>query len=348
MKKGSFVIRSIWVINLVFTFAVLVSWIVYFLPIGAVSSLSLFNLITPVLLLAHLFFCLFWAAKKRKRAVLSLSCLVLSYLVFGSVYQFGRPKTTHDGNTFTVMTYNVRQLNKNEELDIPNVDTLVYNFILEQRPDIICMQESFYTMKHKSPLDDVYPHRYVDFIYGEHDGKVINSIYSKFPILEGENIEFEKSFNGAFSAKVLIAQDTVQLYNVHLQSFSVIPDMDYFTHEDSGRMLKRIRVGLKKQEQQVEQINKHMEGNPHPKVLVGDFNNTQFSKVYRVLKGNFQDSFQEVGSGFGKTFQLFGIPMRIDYIFADERMEIISHANFDIELSDHYPVMTTLRLKPEE
>ena len=91
-----------------------------------------------------------------------------------------------------------------------------------------------------------------------------------------------------------------------------------------------------------------MADSPYPVVLSGDFNNTQFSKVYRILKGNFEDTFLEAGSSFGKTFEIFDLPMRIDYVFADKNFLVKSHLNFDIELSDHYPIMAHIALKPDE
>ena len=56
------------------------------------------------------------------------------------------------------------------------------------------------------------------------------------------------------------------------------------------------------------------------------------------------DTFDEKGSGFGKTFDLKLVPFRIDFILADKTMEIMTHQNFDLPLSDHYPVMSSIRL----
>ncbi|MEO1010324.1 MAG: endonuclease/exonuclease/phosphatase family protein, partial [Bacteroidota bacterium] len=79
-----------------------------------------------------------------------------------------------------------------------------------------------------------------------------------------------------------------------------------------------------------------------------DMNNTQFSGVYRKIKGNFRDSFQEKGFGFGSTFHLRFLPFRIDYVLADSRIEVMAHRNYDVVLSDHLPVMASFRFTEDK
>ncbi len=57
------------------------------------------------------------------------------------------------------------------------------------------------------------------------------------------------------------------------------------------------------------------------------------------------DTFQEKGSGFGSTYNFKFLPYRIDFILADPEIDIKSHKNFDVRLSDHTPVMASFRLK---
>jgi endonuclease/exonuclease/phosphatase (EEP) superfamily protein YafD len=57
------------------------------------------------------------------------------------------------------------------------------------------------------------------------------------------------------------------------------------------------------------------------------------------------DSFNVKGSGFGSTYLFKFLPFRIDFILADPEIEIKSHKNFKVRLSDHEPVMASFRLK---
>ena len=67
--------------------------------------------------------------------------------------------------------------------------------------------------------------------------------------------------------------------------------------------------------------------------------------MYATIKGDMKDSFQEKGSGLGNTYTFKFLPFRIDFILTDPELEITSHKNFDVRLSDHTPVMASFRLK---
>jgi len=102
-----------------------------------------------------------------------------------------------------------------------------------------------------------------------------------------------------------------------------------------------------KQEQQVLFVNRHMDEISYPKIICGDFNNTQFSHVYQSIVRNRNDSFLEKGKGFGRTFDFKYFPMRIDFILSDDKFEVKSHKNFNHKLSDHFPIMASFNLKSE-
>ena len=81
----------------------------------------------------------------------------------------------------------------------------------------------------------------------------------------------------------------------------------------------------------------------YPILLCGDMNNSPFSFVYRNIKGDFQDCFEEAGKGFGQTYKFKYYPARIDYIFADQSLKVKSFESFPGFInSDHFPIMTRL------
>ncbi|MEM8506324.1 MAG: endonuclease/exonuclease/phosphatase family protein [Bacteroidota bacterium] len=344
-----FFVNVLKLLNVLVVLGTLLAVVSFYLPITIVPSLSFFALIIPVWVGFNLLFLIFWGVKRNRFAFLSLACLIASILVFKRPFNLSASKdSTVEQGAFTIMSYNVRGLNKNQEIPIAHADSAIFEFLHKEKPDVLCVQESHHQMKRSGSLDLIYPYKHVDFIYGDYDGHVINSIYSKFPIVDYEVINFPKSDNAAISADLLIHTDTIRIYNVHLQSFRVVPDMSRLQDEESGKLLKRMSYGFHKQEQQVKVLQEHMADSDLPILLTGDFNTTQFSKVYKVLGAGFRDSFFEAGTGFGRTMEVFGMPFRIDYIFADRNFDIISHTNFDIELSDHYPVMAAVKLNHPE
>ena len=55
-----------------------------------------------------------------------------------------------------------------------------------------------------------------------------------------------------------------------------------------------------------------------------------------------QDAFRERGNGLGTTFKFEKFPMRIDYFFASEGLDIISFDTMEKTFSDHYAVRATI------
>ena len=78
-------------------------------------------------------------------------------------------------------------------------------------------------------------------------------------------------------------------------------------------------------------------------------NNSAFSYVYRIIKGNLKDAFEEAGSGFGKSYNFKYYPARIDYFFVEKEFEVKEFKSFDTFYnSDHFPLSTRLEFRKEE
>ncbi|NNK21418.1 MAG: hypothetical protein HKP07_08920 [Flavobacteriaceae bacterium] len=110
-------------------------------------------------------------------------------------------------------------------------------------------------------------------------------------------------------------------------------------------MIKRLGETMKKQKIQANQINQHRQESPYPVVICGDFNNSQYSKVYSSLSKDMKDSFLEKGNGYGTTLSFKILPFRIDYVLVDNTFEVIEHKNYDVVLSDHYPIKAKFRFQ---
>ena len=335
-----------WILNIVFAFLLGLSWLAYYLPSNVFNTLSFISFVTPLLLGFHFLYLLFWTFKRDRKVFLSLLFLLVSYFIFGPFFRLSSKDSIEEKSSFSIMSFNVRGLNRNEQLPIANIDSSIMEFIARETPDILVIQEAHYTMRRKTSLDKIYPYKFVDYEFGVPKSGVINALFSKYPIKDIKIIDFPKSSNGALYADIALEGKMIRVFNVHLQSFRVIPEVAQLQNEASGKLFKRIHKGLKKQEEQVLIINNTIKNSPYPVILAGDFNNTQFSKVYRVMHHDMKDSYLHAGVGFGRTFKFFNLPMRIDYIFADTQFEILSHTNYDVELSDHYPIKATLTLNP--
>ncbi|MGB5480889.1 MAG: endonuclease/exonuclease/phosphatase family protein, partial [Eudoraea sp.] len=174
--------------------------------------------------------------------------------------------------------------------------------------------------------------------------KSVQAIFSKYPIVAEGSLEFPETLNNAIYADIKYKGESIRVYNVHLQSFNVIPSRVKSVRR-VVRAYGKMRKTFVKQEEQVQIFDKHRKESPFRTIVCADFNNTPFSNVYRIAKGEMQDTFDEKGTGFGKTFDLKVVPFRIDLILADKSMKVMTHQNFELRLSDHYPVMTSIRLQ---
>ena len=141
-----------------------------------------------------------------------------------------------------------------------------------------------------------------------------------------------------------------KVYNMHLQSIKISPDVneiseniDGINQQKSQLLFNRISNAFRQQQQQAEIIYQHKMKCKYPILLCGDMNNSPFSFVYRNIKGDFQDCFEEAGKGFGQTYKFKYYPARIDYIFADQSLKVKSFESFPGFInSDHFPIMTRL------
>ena len=116
--------------------------------------------------------------------------------------------------------------------------------------------------------------------------------------------------------------DTIRIYNVHLESLRINTKIESLKNEDSELLFNRVGTTFKMQQFQTELFLMHKKQCKYKMVICGDFNNTAFSYVYRKIKGNLNDTFKEAGNGFGRTYDFKFFPVRIDFIFADKGFSV--------------------------
>lgn len=85
-----------------------------------------------------------------------------------------------------------------------------------------------------------------------------------------------------------------------------------------------------------------------PKVLMGDLNDGPDARSTRLLRRALHDVAAATG-GTGGTYPLplFLPTLRIDYVLACDAFTSVASRVLRVDVSDHYPVVADLRLKPE-
>lgn len=306
-----------------------------YVPPKSFPLLSIMSLAVPLLLFAHVLFIIYWLLSGiKKQFLLSfLSILVAIGLSFFP-YKFNAREVV-SGSSFGVMNFNVRLFNKYEWITSDKIPDEISDFIKKEAPEIVTLQE----YANNNDFSISYPYQYKKLNRGKKGTGL--AIFSKFRIVNQGSLDFDNSNNNAIFIDILRSDDTIRVYNVHLESFGIKPDsVDLNLDETRSRkLIYRLKNSFTKQQDQVEKFLEHRKTCHYKTIISGDFNNTAFSWAYRKLKGDLNDSFIEAGQGFGKTYPFNNYPLRIDFILSDKKFKVNQHKNFEIKLSDHEPVM---------
>ena len=345
MKNLSWFNSGMFFLNIVLTIVTFVAYVLPFLAPKSFPILSVLTLFMPLFFILNGLFFVYWALQFKKQLIVSGLVLLIGITFINKFYKFSIPEFTKEEKDFTVMSYNVRLFNVFKWIDRDDVPSDILSFINDKNPDILCLQE--YSSSADIDLK-VYPHRYI-FTDGNQI-KTGQAIFSKFPIIDQGNIIFPNSSNNVVFADIKKGKDIIRVYNMHLQSIKISPDVneideniDAINQQKSQMLFIRISKAFKQQQQQAEIFIKHKMKSPYPIIICGDMNNSAFSYVYRSIKGKLKDSFEEAGKGFGATYKFRYYPARIDYIFADEKIKVKKFNNYPKFInSDHFPIMARL------
>ncbi len=339
MKKLGFLGKLIYGLNVFVAFLLLVSFVLPYLPPRIFPSLSLLSLAVSPLILVNILFVLYWLVRRKKQFLLSFIVLLIAYFHFNPFFEISSERdATKYSNTLSVLSYNVHLFNAYEKEPFEEKVTQDFSDLLKtENPDIVCIQE-FYA-EYTIDMSD-YPYQFIHF--RDANNKLGHAIFSKYQLINKGWFDFEDSYNNTIYADAIVGNDTVRIYNLHLQSLGILPNVDFLQQNGTERITKRIAKTFVEQEKQLVQILEHKAKSTYPVILSGDFNNTPFSYTYRELKRKMKDAFLECGNGIGRTYSFNMYPMRIDYILTSQEFDVIKFTTVKETFSDHFPVSATL------
>lgn len=342
MKKLGFLDKIVFLLNSLAATALLLSYLLAFIPPKSFPLLSVLSLGVPVLIILNLIFLVYWIIKFKRQFLLSLIVLLLGFNYVTGLYQFSAKDNQRDDDQLSVMSYNVRMFNAYNWVDADDIPGKITGFVNDQSPDILAMQEYYIGA---SGIRRDYPYHYIK-LKNKND-EFGSAIFSKYPIVNKYSLDFpQQGNNNATYVDIVVEEDTLRVFNVHFQSLNIKPEIHELQKEDSRKLFGRIGAGFAMQQDQAEMVMAEVNNSPYKTLIIGDFNNTIFSYIYEKInpEKRFQDAFLEAGSGFGETFKLSYFPLRIDFLLIEDSMEVQSYERFKVKYSDHYPIMTRLRL----
>jgi endonuclease/exonuclease/phosphatase family metal-dependent hydrolase len=158
------------------------------------------------------------------------------------------------------------------------------------------------------------------------------------------------------SADIKFHEDTIRIFTTHLQSVQ-FKKRDYErideikNYEDSivsnsRTILSKLRKGIERRSVQANVIRDQLQQSQHPLIFCGDFNDVPNSYTYFTIRGHLRDAFLEKGSGLGRSFTSISPTLRIDYILASKEFSVLQFERIKRKYSDHYMLVTDLKLRP--
>ena len=309
---------------------------------------------------------------KKKYWIISGAFLIVGFWGLHNTYSIIGSSNKGD---IRVMSYNVRLFdvynwlqrdtwdNWQERKDDGAILDSIYSTIKEANPDVISFQEYFnqtfgtYKTKRQFKRKQNYKHHNISYSFKEKGSKYGMATFSKYPIINKKYIKFKDAQNnGILISDIVKGQDTIRVFNVHLQSFKFgkkqykyLRNLKDSTYEaidlpETKALVTRLYSGFNKRAAQIQIVTTQIDDSPYPVIVCGDLNEVPLSYAYEQLSSKLQDSFLKAGSGLGIT-HTSGYPfMRIDYIFTSPIFKTVGYQTIKRKLSDHYPIVVDLKL----
>ncbi|MDG1849927.1 MAG: endonuclease/exonuclease/phosphatase family protein [Flavobacteriales bacterium] len=341
MKNLSFLNKLIYIFNLILLVLWGIAFMAPYLNPKSFTIPAILAIAYPLILGLHVLFVIYWLMRFNRKILLSVSAIALSYFFSIPIFQ---PKSSFKAlakdNSFSILSFNsqLAYFSGGKKEEVEGHQSKIAHFIKQENADVICLQEVRKGMS--SNLN--YPHTRT---FG------FSQIHSKYEIITSEKIEFnENSTNNSCFADFRIHEDTVRVYNLHLESLH-LGNEDYNLlkkrsdseveneFQDNTKKLKqKIGLATSKRVNQIEKILNSIADSPYPTLICGDFNDVPQSYIYRKLIENHKDAFIESGKGYGATYRQLIFPFRIDYILPHKHWNAYNFEVLEDKLSDHQAI----------
>jgi len=346
-------------INLIFVVLQILALQAPYIAPSSFVWLQFIALIFPIIATIQCFFVVFWLCCRTKRnALFSLITILLSLGAYGRAFGHLHFKTESKEESISLLSYNVSIFtDKNKYKEIKD-------FLFEQDPDIICMQEfGFYKNSAISQnvilrdFSQKYPYRHLWYKNQNSNLWWGLATFSKYPIVKKEKIVYDSRYNVSIYSDVKIGDDTIRIINNHLESnkFS-LSDMNEYDNlanniskdklsKISHKLSNKMRTAFLVREKQAEIVAQTIKETTYPLIVCGDFNDVPQSYTYSKISKNLTDMLLEGNLGYNYTYYKHGMFVRIDNILCSGEILPVNSAILSKDYSDHKPVTAQFKIK---
>lgn len=355
------------IISLIAAGVLLFSVLTAYISPERISVLAFMGYGFPLFWFVNFLLFAFWLVKRRWQFLIPLIAIIITWSQWSHTFRWKTVEmdSTEMSRPLKVMSFNARMFDYYQWIG-DNTNEKIFDLIRKENPDILCIQE-FVTSKYKESYDENYIQRrlnqlrykHIEYHSGSNHRRNFGLVtFSKYPIVEKHSLKFEHSNNFSIYTDIKVDKKRIRIFNNHLESIkfnkqqlNFLDSLNYQDKKDRNEKIKEIShklsTAFEHRATQAETIGQYIANSPYPPIVCGDFNDTPVSYVYRKMRGKLKDAFVESGRGFGGTYNGPLPSFRIDFIFHDKQFNSYNFNRIKVDLSDHYPIITTIDLSPE-
>ncbi len=335
------------------------------LPPSQLPWIQTTTLVFPILFLSNIAFLVFWIIVRSKAIIIPVIAILLSFNNINDNFQITLFNPDYlQSDVIKVLSYNVQNFGEKSAVDPTRSNrNEIISFLIEQDADIVCLQEYYSSGKRLyEPLKNIrdtlssksyYFESYFDPKYNMLSGLVI---YSKYKAVNKGKLKFTGTRSFGIYTDVIINNDTVRIFNIHLASIKLLPeDLDFVKHPETknseqfkshtSKIYQKLVQAYELREKQLRFLINEIKSTPYNIILTGDFNDTPSSWVYNMIRDYLSDTYVDKGNGVGHTYAGPLPLLRIDYILANDNFKTMNFERHNFSRSDHYPISAILRTK---
>lgn len=320
--------------------------------------LSTMGMAFPIFLLFNLLFLVVWLLFKWTRTWIPIVGFALAYVPI-SIYMPLRAVADVPDDALMLVSYNVCGYTGNPEYE--NGHEVVIDYLREQKPDIVCIQEDVET-KHLPVMREfgkVFASNDTVVLCETSESKNVLGIHTRFPIIRHERIDYPSASNGSVAWWLKTGDDTLIVVNNHFESCHLNKDdrrqyrqilhgkMDRDSvRTESQMLLVKLAEANAKRAPQIEAVLRYVEEHSqYPVIVCGDFNDNPISYSRHRMSQTLTDCFVETGRGIGLSYNQKAFSFRIDHVFCSSQLTpYYCKIDDEIDASDHFPVLCWLKM----
>lgn len=328
------------------------------------SWLALAGYAFPLFLVATVMLMALWVFFKQwKLVMMTVIGLIVAYYPVSLYCPLNPSQELPADDVIQVMSFNTEYWGKDYfgDQDRQDAHKELIAYIAQCAPDVACLQESeFNSNDIMHVIDSIIRPKYpfIDTAHCKSSAQM--TIFSRYPIVKKERIDYESQGNGSAAFWVDVKGKQVIFVNNHLQTMGLsIEDREKFSdmvhgnqerdtmkttsHTILGKILDASRIRAPQAEAVARFIRMHKGSRM---IVCGDFNDIPQSYVHHTIADDLTDCYRTTAMGPGYTFSRYGMRVRIDNMLCSNNL--IPYNCFvdnSISLSDHYPIRCWFTLK---